>query len=314
MRSLAFAISFALLAMSCGAAEWNGRLFGKRLGDPVSVPADAETCEMGLPYVGFTPEQIFLEFTGYAVWVTPTTGKTAAIVAAATIGKDDEVGAKLLRKKTAMLLQTKFPEAQAKEDDQGDWSLTMKNGDIIGVEIKDGLVLIQAIRPFYLQLGVAEFNKKVKTGKWTGNLFGKTLGDAIFVPADAETCEMGLKIVGITPDESWEGFGTYAVWVTPTTKKIAAIIAVAEIGEDKSEAKILRNRTARLLKAKFPEAQAKEDDDGDWSITMKNGDSIGVEIKDGLVLVQLFRPVYLQLGISEFKKSVMSDTKSLDAL
>ena len=216
--------------------------------------------------------------------------------------------------KIMRLLKTKFPEAQAKEDDQGDWSLTMKNGDVIGVEIKDGVVLIQAIRPFYFQLGISEFNKKVKTGKWTGNLFGRTLGDTIFVPADAETCEVGLKIVGITPDESWEGFGTYGVWVTPTTKKIAAIIAVAEVGEDKGDAKILRNRTVRLLKAKFPEARAKEDDAGDWAITMKNGDTIGVEIVNGSVLVQVYRPDCLQLGISEFKKSVTSDKKSLDAL
>ena len=32
------------------------------------------------------------------------------------------------------------------------------------------------------------------------------------------------------------------------------------------------------------------------------------------VLVQAFRTSYLQLGISEFKKNVMSDKKNLDAL
>ena len=165
MKGLAFAIVSAFVAISSGAAEWNGRLFGKHLGEQVSVPADAETCEMGLPYIGFTPEQIFLKFTEYAVWVTPTTGKTAAIVAVAEIGEDDEVEAKLLRKKTTMLLQAKFPESQAKEDEQGDWCLTMKNGDIIGVEIQDGSVVVQACRPDCLQIGVSEFKKSVMSDK-----------------------------------------------------------------------------------------------------------------------------------------------------
>lgn len=313
MRSFTIAIASALVVVSSCAAEWNGRLFGKHLGDQVFVPADAGTSEMGLPYVEFHPEQIFLKFTTYAVWVTPTTRKTAAIVAVAEVG-EDKSEAKILRQKAAMLLQTKYPEANATEDKDGDWMLTMKNGDCIGVEYQDGNVLIQAFRPAYLQRGISEFNKKTLEGKWRGKLFGNTLGDTVSIPADAETCELGLPIIPITPGQSWESFDTYAVWATPSTKKVASIIAVAEVGKDKIDAKLLCNKTVRLLKAKFPEAQEEKDESGDWKLTMENGDFIAVEIHDGIVLVQAVRPTCLQLGVSEFKRNVMSDKKNLDAL
>ncbi len=313
VKKLLFVSVSVLLSVSCAAAAWSGSLFGKRLGDSAPVSPDAEKCLYGLPIDGFVPEKLFLDFTVYALWVTPATDKVAAIVAVAEID-DDPVAAKVLRKKAATLVTTKFPEAKVEEGKDGDITLTMDNKDIVAVEIVDGNVIVQAIRPALLQRGIAEFGRQVNAGAWKGRLFGATLGDPSAVPAGAETSEAGLPIVAIEPDRPIDGFGAYAAWITPSSKKIALICAVAEIDKDNDDPQLIRGKTARLLKAMFPEARDKEDKDGDWTLTMDNGDVIGVEISGDSILVQAIRPALLQQGIFEFNQKVSSDRDSLDAL
>lgn len=310
-----------VIATTCQAAEWDGLLMGQKLGAEVVIPATSEKNEWGLPIVPFEPTKQFLTFTAYSVWASPISKRVVGIIAGSDFDGDASE-AKLFRQKVANLLKTKFPESVGKVDDDGDWTLTMKNGDFITIEGDENYTAIRAVRKIQLQCAIEEAKKAAlkdagvaKGTKWTGELFGKKLGDSAAVPDGAEKCEYGLPIATFSPQQKIFGEGDYGVWVTPISKKIASIAAMINAGEDESDAKLKRRNIALILKAKFPEGIAKEDEDGDWSITMKNGDVIGVELRDTNVLVQALRPLLIQLGKTEFDKKSVSDAKAdLDAL
>ena len=320
--------ALVLITSLCNADDWVGRLFGKGLGTDIRVPASAEFNDLGMPCVSFEPAKQFLSFQEYALWVAPESKIITGIVAVSGEMDDDDVELQLLHRKVITLLMAKFPEAQMKKDDKGDVTLTMNNGDFILVEKigeKEATVLtIKAVRPSLFQMGIAEAKRQmvkdagVKKGvKWNGMFCGKSLGEKESVPSNAEVSVLGLPIVNFTPERKFLNYVTYVTWVTPITKQIAAICIVAEIGDDKSDGTLLRQKSVAVLKAKYPEAREKKDEDGDITLTMENGDTIAVELnkKQDTVLVQVFRPRLLRLGVAEFKEKAVQESKSsLDAL
>ena len=313
----------AVLTLSCcSAAEWDGTLMGQRLGSEITVPSVVEKTDLGFPIVSFAPTKQFLTFTSYAVWASPISKQIAGIVSGAEFDGDD-AEAKIFRTKIANLLKAKFPEAIAKPDDEGDWTLTMNNGDMIFIEKNDDCIAIRAVRNVLLQKAIAEAQQKavrdagvVKGTKWTGSLFGKKLGGDEVIPVGSGKCALGLTTVEFNIKEKIVGASVYCVWITPISKKIACIVAADDRFVDGIDAKRKRREIAWSMKAQFPEGVLKEDEAGDWNMIMSNGDMICAELQgESCLLIQAFRPQLLQQGKAEFDQLSVSESKSdLDAL
>lgn len=318
MRKLVFAAM--LLSASAYADSWSGSILTKQLGAIQEISSSDEKNEIGLMCHEFEPAKTFLSYESYLLWVTPVSKQVAAIVAVAEVSEDDDNEAKLLARKTLTLLKNKFPEARETAVN-GVPTLVMGNGDKVNVEILNGCVRLCSFRASLISKGVSEARSSAlktagvtKGEKWTGELLGKKLGDVEAIPEDAIVLSSGLSVVEYTPKSRFLDYTLYTTRSTLLSKKIAEIMAYVEV-EDQADRNRIRNTTAAVLKAKFPESDVKTDEDGDVVLTFRNQDKVMIEADDEGVILVATRPALRDLGAEEFKKKSVEESKSdLDAL